>query len=104
MKATTAVIPGAFLVLSAFLAPLCVGELLALEGQPMTVKELREKLAQFDDGKNVNVYWENRNEQNFFDIENLSTPSGTAKRVGGKKVFEFGPGFSDRVFINVIQD
>jgi hypothetical protein len=70
----------------------------------MTVKELRDKLARFDDGKSVTVFWENGSEQNFFEVENLSMPGGTAKIIGGKKAFVFGPGSSDLVFINVTRD
>ena len=51
---------------------ICVGEFLEAESQSRTVKELRDKPAQFDDGMNVIVYWENGNEQNLFDKENLN--------------------------------
>jgi hypothetical protein len=71
----------------------------------MTVKELREKLTKFDDGKSVTVYWENGSEQNFFEIEDLSMPRGIANKVGGKKAFKFSSeGLAELVFINVTQD
>jgi hypothetical protein len=37
----------------------------------MTVKELREKLAQFHEEKNVIIYCENGSEQDLFDARNL---------------------------------
>ena len=71
----------------------------------MTVKELREHLSKFDDGKNVVVYWENANEQNFFDIDDIWMPNGTPNRIGNKKAFKFdSKGRADWVFINVSQD
>ena len=57
------------------------------------------------DGKNVVVYWENADEQNFFDIDDIWMPNGTPNRIGNKKAFKFeSKGHPNWVFINVSQD
>ena len=70
----------------------------------MTVKELRNKLAQFPDQMTVVVYWEDQGQQNFLGVEDLSIPRGMGRRDDlGKPVFKFddsGPA-ATRVFINV---
>ncbi len=51
------------------------------------------------------MYWENGNEQDFFEIEDLSMPRGIAKRVGRKKGFKFtDKGVVELPFINIVQD
>jgi len=56
----------------------------------MTVKQLREKLAGLDDKMPVVVYWEDRDDQRFFEIDDISPTKGTPKRLkSGKPGFTF---------------
>ncbi len=52
----------------------------------MTVKELREKLAQLDDKADVYIVWEDANESRFFGIDAVSLQRGTPKRHPSGKV------------------
>jgi hypothetical protein len=69
----------------------------------MTVKELREALARFDERANVVVSLEENSDLQFFEIEEASAHRGIPKRrADGKAGFEFvqdGP--AQWVFISV---
>jgi hypothetical protein len=69
----------------------------------MNVKELRDELAKFPDQTPVLVYWEDRDRQKFFQIDDLSMPKGTGLRdAEGKPGFKFeGKGPAARVLVNV---
>jgi len=71
-------------------------------GIKMTVKELREKLAKLDDKTRVVVLWEEGNDQNLFDIDEVSISRGEPKRIEGKAGFVFdNTGPATWAFINV---
>ena len=72
----------------------------------MTVKELRDKLAQFPEHKEVLVYWEDQARQNFFEVDELSMPNGMELRDShGKPAFKFDKnGAAARVLITVIPE
>jgi len=69
----------------------------------MTVRELRDKQAQFPDQTTIVVYWENLDQQKFFTVDDLTVPKGTMQRdAHGKPGFKFGgSGLAPCVFINV---
>lgn len=55
----------------------------------MTCRELRDKLAEFDEKARVVVYAEDK-VQHFLEIDDVSTQSGTPRRLeNGKAAFQF---------------
>jgi hypothetical protein len=69
----------------------------------MTIKELRDKLAKFDQSKEAYVYWEGGSEHQFFGIEDVSESRGNHGRRQDNKVgFTFdSKGAVEWVFISV---
>ena len=69
----------------------------------MTVKELREKLSQFDDETRIVVYGEKETEQAFLEIDDVSIHTGTPTRLAsGKAAFRLGKdGPASWLFISV---
>lgn len=72
----------------------------------MTVRELREKLSQFDGKTPVVVYAEYESEQRLFEIDEVSISTGTPSRLeNGKAAFSFGKdGPVSWLFISVSED
>jgi len=52
----------------------------------MTIKELRDKLAKFDQSKEAYVHWEGGSEHQFFGIEDVAESRGTPIRHPDNKV------------------
>lgn len=69
----------------------------------MTVRELREKLSQFDEGARVVVYAEDEPKGQFFEIDDISVGTGSPMRAeDGNAGFRFEKGGSASwVFISV---
>lgn len=73
-------------------------------GEPMTVYEVRAKLSEVDDNKQVFVYWEDEeNENHVFGIQNISVQRGSPIRLAdGKAGFTFdGKGPAEWVFVEI---
>jgi len=71
----------------------------------MTVSELKQQLDNLPAEMEVVVYWERNGNSDILDVDEVSRRRGIAKRMKGKKGFEFDSrGPAEYVFISVAEE